>query len=234
MNWINLFTYFYFLFIYNKKIHADSLEKISHDSKNPNFDILTGFLYHAEHTKTCGDIFQTLTIDFNDFWGKKFQRYVRKATQLAASLNYLINQYSNEDEYLNKIDLSLVYSLSYFIFSNSDLEMIDPGKYSSSYSFIQALKEKTVVENNRVDYGENFIISYGLIFHNKKGLDGENTYESNQYKKCIYVRNGYKSNGYFYSSENCSDLNQYKTKNQKPGRFNFKNENSNDEAINCK
>jgi hypothetical protein len=236
MNWINLFIYFYFLFVYNIKINAERFEKSYNDNKNPNFDSLTGFLYHAEHTKTCGDILRTLAIDFNDFWGKQFQKHVRKATKLAASLNYLINQYSNENEYLQKIDLPLLYSLSYFIFSNDNFDTIDPGKYSSSSAFIQVLKEKTGDGYKKFEYEENFIVTYGLIFNEKNGFDEENT-KNYKYKKCIYISNGYKSNSH-YSSENCSDLNQYKTKNSKSNQFNknkiFMNGNSNDELINCK
>ena len=129
LNWI------FILILFIKNLSSES-------NRNPHFDFLTGILHHAQHTKTCGSLLQqTHTLDFEHFWIEKFAHYIERATRLASALDHLIDEYADDDEYLKRIDESILSSFNYFVFSND-------------------------ANNNPLDVvkQDDFIMSYGLVF----------------------------------------------------------------------
>lgn len=216
--------FYYFLFISNNEnvVHAEQLKnnnnRLEANTKNPNFDLLTGILHHAQYTKKCGGILPTLSIDFNDFWTQKFDPYINKATRLASALNYLINQYSENDAYLQRIDQSLIYSFNYFLFSNMDVERIVESKKSYNSSFLSnshSFDEKIRSSKNT----DNFVLSYGVIFDDDKVSDSD-TSESSQYKNCIFVNNDYKNIGRLYTSNECTKFDESTNNEEKSKKLN--------------
>ena len=155
---MGLVHFLYIFCLYTNLVYTEKFQNIY----NPNFDFLTGILHHSQYTKTCGSTLQTL--GFENFWNNKFDIYTKKATRLASALSHLIAEFNEEDEYLKRIDGSLLSSYNYFVFSNGgELESSKIQQHSTS-----------TVNNNK----DKFIISYGVIFHDNN--DGR--------KKCIYIK----------------------------------------------
>jgi hypothetical protein len=169
---MGLVHFLYFFCLHTNLVCTEKLQNYY----NPNFDLLTGILHHSQYTKTCGSTLQTL--GFENFWNNKFDVYTKKATRLASALSHLIAEYNEEDEYLKRIDGSLLSSYNYFVFSNGELESTSKKQHSTS-----------IVNNNKeIKSKDKFIISYGVIFQDN----------NDRRKKCIYI------NDNTQTSDSCS------------------------------
>jgi hypothetical protein len=175
---------------------------IQPDNNSPLLDASTAMFHHVEHTKTCGNNLQRLgTIQLEPLWLAKFDQQIKKTLKLTNSLNHLIsnvyddklkNSKSNSNNNYNVyakdnnvsssslnfhiIESHMLSSLSYFMFSSSQLQ-----------SSLSLTKNFGGINSN--DYvNDAYIRGYGVVLFNENNDNLQPSTNNNDHK-CLYISN---------------------------------------------